>query len=137
MTEALTVVCPECSKDRIFKDGTRKLLNGERKQLFICRDCGYRFSEKANKDVMDINGTNQICALKDAKNLAAQENKICARDAKLPPNVAGLVAQFLAYLEKEGFCKETEYPNLIRRLAKLGANLLDSETVKEAIARAD
>jgi len=67
--------------------------------------------------------------------LAAQENKICVRDAKLPPNVAGLVAQFLAYLEKEGFCKESEYPNLIRRLAKLGANLYDPESIKAAIGR--
>jgi integrase len=77
----------------------------------------------------------QICAL-GAKNLElAQKTNICARDEKLPPNVAGLVAQFLAYLEKEGFCKESEYPNLIRRLAKLGANLQDPESIKAVIGR--
>ena len=73
---------------------------------------------------------------KEAKKLdSAQETKTCARDEKLPAETAGLIAQFLAYLEKEGFCKETEYPNLIRRLAKLGANLLDPETVKETVGR--
>jgi hypothetical protein len=72
----------------------------------------------------------------EAKNLElTQKTKICARDEKLPPNVAGLVAQFLAYLEKEGFCKEIEYSNLIRRLSKLGANLQDPENIKETIGR--
>jgi integrase/predicted RNA-binding Zn-ribbon protein involved in translation (DUF1610 family) len=190
-------VCPECGSEKFFKDGIRKLSNGEKKQRFLCRFCGFRFTEP-NKNVnvarkvgetfdsgqnnhevrvtprdcsikkisdgsplafsenvsshssSDIsivekhlnslpyyNSNYQLCAIKkEAKKLElTQKLKICARDETLPQNVAGLIAQFLAYLEKEGFCKETEYPNLIRRLAKLGANLLDPETVKEAIGR--
>jgi integrase/predicted RNA-binding Zn-ribbon protein involved in translation (DUF1610 family) len=129
--------CPDCGSTQAFKDGVRKLSNGERKQRFICRSCGYRFTEPTNLNAVPDNiGSSQISANLGAKNLvSAQKLNICARDAKLPPETAGLVAQFLAYLEKEGFCKETEYPNLIRRLAKLGANLLDPETVKETIGR--
>ena len=121
--------------------------NGSSIQRGLCRDCAHRFSEKPLQDnprwsinsSSDLEFNGQLCAVRqEAKKLEpAQQNTVCARDKKLPPHAVGLVAQFLAYLEKEGFCKETEYPNLIRRLAKLGANLLDSETVKEAIARAD
>ena len=66
---------------------------------------------------------------------SAQKFKICARDEKLPADAAGLIAQFLAYLEKEGYSDEIQYPNHIRRLAKLGANLRDPESVKAVIGR--
>lgn len=126
--------CPECGSLRIFKNGKRKLSSSEPKQRFLCRACGYRFADSSSLNtVHSNNGSSQICVLEAAKNLVAQETKTCARDAKLPAAAAGLIAQFLAYLEKEGFCKESEYPNHIRKLAKLGANLLDPESIKEAI----
>ncbi len=138
MTEAqITVKCPECRSLKKFKDGKRELSNGETKQRYVCRNCGYRYTYPTSLSiVLDNKGNSQISATKGAKNLvSAQKLNICARDAKLPAETAGLIAQFLAYLEKEGFCKESEYPNLIKRLAKLGANLLDPETVKETIGR--
>jgi integrase len=36
--------CPECDSTRVFKDGFRKSKDGKI-QRFICRDCGFRFSE--------------------------------------------------------------------------------------------
>ena len=135
--------CPQCSSESLYKDGMRYLSSVEWVQRWLCRTCGYRFSEKPPQKNQGwsintqpgLTSIRQICAL-GAKNLElAQKTNICARDEKLPPNVAGLVAQFLAYLEKEGFCKESEYPNLIRRLAKLGANLQDPESIKAVIGR--
>ncbi len=41
----------------------------------------------------------------------------------------------MAWLEKEGYCENSAYPKLIRRLAKCGANLLDPEHVKPVIAK--
>jgi integrase len=41
----------------------------------------------------------------------------------------------MAYLEREGFVQESRFPYLIRRLAKLGANLLDPESVKQTIGQ--
>jgi hypothetical protein len=41
----------------------------------------------------------------------------------------------MAYLEREGYRQETRYVYLIKRLTKLGANLLHPESVKEAIGR--
>ena len=46
----------------------------------------------------------------------------------------GLIAQYAYWLEKEGY-KSKAYLNLLRLLAKDGADLLDPEDVKTAIAR--
>ena len=37
--------CPECGSRRNFKDGLRKTQSKEI-QRYLCRDCGYRFSER-------------------------------------------------------------------------------------------
>jgi integrase len=63
------------------------------------------------------------------------EIKTVAGEKSQLANVEGLVAQFMAYLEREGYTQETRYAYLIRRLARLGANLLDPESVKQAIAK--
>lgn len=73
--------------------------------------------------------------MKDAKNLASAAKSKIAGDLKLPQDAKGLIAQFLAYLEKEGYSAEIQYPNLLRRLAKRGANLKDPESVKEVIGK--
>jgi integrase len=63
----------------------------------------------------------------------AQKTNTCARDGKISADTSGLLAQFYAYLEKEGFCGGSQYPNNIKRLAKYGANLRDPESVKAVI----
>jgi integrase len=76
-----------------------------------------------------------------AKNLtSATETKTVAgekRPRTLPQEAKGLIAQFMAYLEKEGYARETCYPSVLRKLVQLGANLLDPESVKAAIGRHD
>jgi hypothetical protein len=78
-----------------------------------------------------------VCAQKDAKNLnTATKTKTVAGDLrKLPQDAKGLIAQFLSYLEKEGYSEETQYPNHLRRLAKHGADLRDPESVKAVIGK--
>jgi DNA-directed RNA polymerase subunit M/transcription elongation factor TFIIS len=46
--------CPECGSKRLYKDGKRKISNGEKVQRWLCRDCGYRFSESSVK--VDVTG---------------------------------------------------------------------------------
>jgi integrase/rubredoxin len=138
------LACPDCHSTRLFKDGLRKLSGGESVQRWLCRECGYRFSEKqpTNNLQRSLNSpssivkSNQICAI-EAKNLdSATEIKTVAGDkSQLDASVEGLHAQYLAYLEREGFVKESGFPYLIRRLAKLGANLLDPESVKQIIGQ--
>ncbi|MBM4401254.1 MAG: hypothetical protein FJ045_04810, partial [Crenarchaeota archaeon] len=38
--------CPECGGSKLYRDGMRYLSSGEAVQRWLCRDCGYRFSEK-------------------------------------------------------------------------------------------
>jgi integrase len=47
----------------------------------------------------------------------------------------GILVQFLAYLEKEGYSEDTSYHKLMRALANRGVNLLDPENVKVMIAK--
>jgi transposase-like protein len=37
--------CPECGSTRLYKDGLRYLADGQTIQRWLCRSCGYRFSE--------------------------------------------------------------------------------------------
>jgi len=39
--------CPQCGSDRVWKDGVRHLNDGAIVQRWLCRDCGYRFSDPA------------------------------------------------------------------------------------------
>ena len=188
------LVCPECGSNRLYKDGLRYNADGSVRQRWLCRACGFRFTEpkisvnvkgkggkrldsgsdlpegrvgdsdfsvkeclngfslslgedvgshglttagKELNNFLSYDSKRQVCALKKAKNLdSATETKIVAGEIeKLPQDAKGLIAQFLAYLEKEGYSEETQFPNILRRLVKLGANLLNPESVKEVIGR--
>ncbi len=139
MVVAVSLKCPDCGSSRLFKAGLRYLAGGETVQRWLCRECGYRFSEGHSglNGVRDNNSNRQICAiLKEAKNLGSQtEIKTVAGDLKLPQETRGLIAKYMAYLEREGYYQDTCYLQLIRQLARDGANLLDSEDVKTKIAK--
>jgi len=50
-------------------------------------------------------------------------------------NIKGLMVQYMAWLEKEGYYEGSRYPGLIRQLIRSGANLLDPESVKTVISK--
>ena len=147
----LCVLCPQCNSNRINKSGFRYSSNGAEVQRNLCRDCGYRFSEKQRQKNQEwsinspdyIEESSQICALKDAKNLVfAQKTNICAGEKQphepakpLPPDAAGLITQLMAWLEKECYAHENSYPTFLRSLVRRGANLHDPENVKEVIGK--
>ena len=73
---------------------------------------------------------------KDAKNLASTaKTKIAGDYRKLPQVTRGLLAKYAAYLEREGYYKETSYYDLIQSLANDGVDLLNPEDVKTKIAK--
>jgi DNA-directed RNA polymerase subunit RPC12/RpoP len=77
--------CPECNSLRLFKAGLRYLSSGATVQRYLCRSCGFRFSnsEKTYKVNPTNKGSSQICALK-VKNLDTQTiEKVCAGDGNL------------------------------------------------------
>jgi integrase/ribosomal protein L37AE/L43A len=144
-------LCPSCSSSKVWRDGLR----GE-VQRWLCRSCGYRFSEKPLQETSrkSLNTSSalvsrrQICAEK-AKNLGlVAEIKTVAGDIErrhtfavtrnldlIPEDARGLVTKFMAYLEREGFAEEIQYPTTLSHLVKDGANLLDPENVKAVIAQ--
>jgi hypothetical protein len=52
----------------------------------------------------------------------------------IPEESRGLLTKFMAYLEREGYDSENQYPTTLSHLVKDGANLLDPESVKKVIA---
>lgn len=145
--------CPECGSSNVWRDGLR----GE-VQRWLCRGCGFRFSQKPVSDGKEqaLNtGSNvplerQIC-VSETKNLEpATEIKPVAGDmekalkkkigfgrknSSVSCEVRALVAVYEGWLEKEGYSGESHYPNDVLRLAGLGADLHDPESVKVAIGR--
>jgi len=53
------ILCPECKSSRIWKDGIRHTGNGE-VQRYICRSCGFRFSESTANRQVKVNIAGQI-----------------------------------------------------------------------------
>jgi integrase len=179
--------CPECSSERLYQAGLRYLSTGETVQRWLCRDCGYRFSQpneqidvasqlrgfnsrsqltkpsvsdrdfSIKKSLNDVSfplgedvcshnvtvigkGLNalcsnsskrRICAQKDAKNLAAQEEieKACAGDGKLL-NYAWLLKK------KRGAADNTINLRVstLKLIQKKGVNLNDPESFETVLA---
>jgi len=46
---AVAVACPSCGSDRLYKDGLRYLSDGTSVQRWLCRNCGYRFTDPQHK----------------------------------------------------------------------------------------
>jgi len=140
------VSCPECQSSKVWKDGLR-YVQGNPIQRYICRDCGFRFSDpefsrKITNSSYNKQISRQICVTlaEGAKNLVAVEKtekktageKIIKTDAE----IKGKLIEYLWYLKKQGYRKSTIEAKVQRleRLFKLGANLFDPESVKETIA---
>jgi hypothetical protein len=72
-------------------------------------------------------------------NLATVETRTQEKTAGVtapdPATIKGIIIQFVFWLEKKGDTN-SPYPDIIKRLARRGANLLDPESVKEVIAKA-
>lgn len=141
--------CPECTSQRLYKDGVRQTNSGD-VQRYLCRDCGYRFSERGvgvSKSFNMTSGKGSICQIGadpfahgQVRNLAAIEplkegpaGATTISDADLK----GKIVKFFCYMEKQGYAEATTqtYYQILRMLAKNGANLDDPESVKEVIAK--
>ncbi len=118
-------------------------------QRWLCRDCGYRFSEKEAE--LDINTPKaltikrRICAKnKGAKNLTntteiktVVEDKANLTIVNIDPTVKGKLLAYEFWMQKQNLSPETIRLNrtCLRMLIQHGANLLDPESTKEALNR--
>jgi integrase len=139
--------CPQCRSEKTWKDGFRQSINGSI-QRYICRDCGYRFSEnnlpKSFYLPLNTGSFSQIGATPKAhgqivKNLAEVKpfKEGPAGATKLRSDDKGKVIEFSFWMLKQGYSQATIKGRTKRlyRLLKLGANLADEDSVKTIIAQ--
>jgi len=151
--------CPVCGLEGrshpegpFSRDGLRYLTDGVEVQRFLCPKCETRFSEDKVTKKIDftrsdkthnslnttciVNNNSQICAL-GAKNLVtATEMKTVAGETPLQ-EAKGKLIQYEIWAQKQGLAEATitRRYKLLNVLLKRGASLLDSESVKENIAK--
>ncbi len=130
--------CPLCLSQRIWKDGLRKTRYGG-VQRWLCRDCGYRFSENSIRS-SGYGSTCQICvsAQSKAKNLTTVE-PLREGLAGATKDTKGKIVEFMWKLKREGYAKTTisTYGYILKQLMETGTDLNDPEAVKDIIAMQD
>jgi len=146
---AITIQCPQCGSNRLYKDGLRYTNGGTSVQRWLCRECYYRFSEKKplqRNPNCHINtesaylSKRQVCELltEESKNLdtAANQETTAGEVKTTSANAKGSIVQFAWYMHKEGYKSSTMKgrQECLQNLINLGANLSDPEDVKRLIA---
>jgi predicted RNA-binding Zn-ribbon protein involved in translation (DUF1610 family) len=159
LSQASSPTCPNCGTVKIWRDGIR-YNNGYELQRWLCRNCGYRFSQPAPTKLNDRNmskrlqriHTNslkrqptlpfnrQICAAqpKGAKNLATVELPIQGKaQGESTENFAARLLEIGWWLKKQGYSEVTIRGTIsaLRTLWQRGANMYDPESVKSIIAK--
>jgi len=149
---AISLKCPQCGSQRLYKDGLRYHPDGANAQRWLCRNCGYRFSHPRPPQeslYCHINTANtivsnrQVCDLltEESKNLAeVTRQETAQREGKTQStDIKGKLIDFMWKLKKEAYAEATiyGYAYIIKTLVNRGANLNDPESVKEIIANQD
>jgi len=135
---SFAVKCPSCKSFKVWKDGLRKIANGD-VQRYICRDCGFRFSKSKNRP----SSIGSICQIGAKPQPRLVENLVTVEPPKerlagaTKLDAKGKIVEYIWWLKKQGYAETTIkiYTNAIQVLKKRGANIFDSESVKETIAK--
>lgn len=145
--------CPKCKSNKTWRDGLWQPMFGGPVQRWTCCSCGSRFSdptdlakshealkaERALEESLNVPGvisdSSQIC-VEETKNLVAEQEKtVVLRENTI--EIKGKMIEFAWYMKKEGLRAGTIEPRvkLLTILSKRGAQLYDTESVKDAIAK--
>jgi len=157
------ISCPECGSTRLYKDGLRYLKDGSTVQRYLCRNCGFRFSDPQrpkqplqktswqilnsgfaytfNRQACDeTQGRRALAARKGLAVLAAVDPQMESpmREGTAATQTAnmGKILEYAWWLKKKGRSEET-IKSRVRRLKGLAkhCNLMDPEAVKETLAK--
>ena len=131
--------CPNCYSKITVKNGLRDINHGQIKR-FLCKSCGHRFSEASSLSRISskYNGRQVCVSSQRSKNLTEiNPQKIGLAGATAKPDVLGKIVQYAAWMERQRYSEATIKLNLscLRTLRAKGADLLDTENVKEVIAK--
>jgi integrase len=146
--------CPRCGCAKVWRDGNRYSMFGDKIQRWLCRGCGLRFSDledmrkawstierferietKALKSMDDKTLTRQIC-VSETKNLGTEQTTT-QNVPESKEDIKGKLVQFAWRLKQDGYSLETIRVNssCLRVFVKRGANLADPESIKEILAK--
>ena len=118
-------------------------------QRYECRKCSHRFIERTLITLLknpqrrlysqkDIVSGNQICAI-EAKNLdtATEIKTVAGENGKSQQEIKGKILELCLYMKRQNYSDETIRLNRIalKVLTERGANLLDTDSVKDVIAK--
>lgn len=129
--------CPRCSSTRLYRNGLRYLADGSSIQRYLCRECGYRFSENTKNK---LNHKVEAGAHRNYRRVLVEverEIEKRAAGATLGANVKSEIINFAWWLKKQGYAESTINSRVkkLKTLLKLGTDLNDPESVKETIAK--
>jgi integrase len=151
---SISPLCPQCCSKKVWRDGQRYSVYGDKIQRWLCRNCGLRFSDPQDlknswsshekearpqlsneiKMATDLVTSYQICD-KETKNLGPEQ--IIQQVPERRIDINGKLVEYSWKMQKEGYNKETIRGNCgaLRALKIRGADLADPESVKEALAK--
>jgi integrase/predicted RNA-binding Zn-ribbon protein involved in translation (DUF1610 family) len=148
--------CPECGSERLYRDGLRRLADGSQTQRWLCRECGFRFSERrvekpGGKDLKSgsaLNLNRRVGAPEGGvENSAGTVRVLMEEKADAEKRAAGatvdtskineLLFNYAWSMKVRGYSEATieGRVRILKRLVKLGADLENTETVKNVIAK--
>ena len=146
--------CPLCGSQRVWRDGTRRTRSGRRIQRYLCRDCGFRFTDprqrlKAHNRIIDsaeyaspdkgwTSGSKNSAKAVGALRREEESRKAGLREATTTTtDLKSILFNFAWWMKKQGYADSTitYRVKLLRVLAKRGADLYNPESVKDVIAR--
>lgn len=138
--------CPECGSPKSWKAGKR-YLGSLKVQRYLCRECGYRFSNsefsrKTKISLANQRRHNQICVTetKVAKNLdaAKQKQKAAGEKTRNSTDLNSELFNYSWWMKKNGYAESTirVWTNTLSTLKKLGGNLSDPESIKVVLTSA-
>ena len=128
--------CPACGCSNIVKNGLRVLGKGGETQLWLCSECGRRFSQKYIRCL----GQRSKCQLGACTNRNAKKldsvTEIKTVTGENEKSAKDLIEEYRMAMLLDGYKETTITLNrtLLGVLAKKGANLLEPDSVKGVIA---
>ncbi|MEM3618635.1 MAG: tyrosine-type recombinase/integrase [Candidatus Bathyarchaeia archaeon] len=155
--------CPQCGSTSLYKDGLRYLSDGSSAQRWLCRNCGYRFTDPNHKAksgwkippsslnsrsslLYSCQGNNdpdwrEPTARKAALTLATVENNTKSGQAGAVAtnqmDAHGKIIELLWWMKRQNYAESTIVTRVrvLKVLVKRGADLFDPESIKHVIAQ--
>jgi integrase len=139
MEAQTALVCPNCGSSNIIKAGLRYPEETVEIQRYKCKKCEKSFSEKSYKGIRIISKRQLSEILQDkSKKLdsATEINTVAGKMEKTQQEARGKILELCLYLKRQNYSEETIRLNrlALKVLSDRGANLFDSDSVKDVIS---